>query len=529
MARGNGDRREGEEDDQSLRLRAEAPLGSLAMSQVEPASTTLAYRAVTWQDTLDRLGIEVPFALVHDVGLLFASPPGQRKLGPRCDLGSLLGGRPTARDLLEQYRSFIAELAECEAARRAPGLALPDALVAALVARVLSPLAKYRTVKRPYVVKFPQDTTIFELPERSLGALWARRERSFELDALAAVARARLGLLTIADTLDPDALELFGVLGAGDLGDPLQLTHLLAALGDLGVRDIVSFSLAIVPSVLETKAKPAASTVAAFGYAGVGRRGSIDGLVLSELAWDSDELTRRILDDEVLYYTRDQTQEDEGRIHHLLIDASASMRGERTTFARGLALATAKKLILAGEEVVFRFFDSRLYDPITVRRRGRGGASAKALPTAQVLSFRGERGRNSVRVISSLVRELVLFRKRDGRRPVVHLFTHAANDVPRPLIAALTEEASLSAVFLAPEGGELHLDYLDLLDAHWVVTNEVLTEQGARDAEAQRILGTAFGGETTGADLAARRALAGSPGSPGSAWRGRGVSGEPHD
>lgn len=489
MARGH--QREGSDDTEERR--ADAPLGSLAMSQVEPASTTLAYRAVAWHDTLDRLGIEVPFAFVHDVGLLFAAPPGQRTLGPRCDLASLLGGRSTAREFLEGYRSFIEELAECEAARRAPGLALSDTVLAALIARVLSPLAKYRTVRRPYVVQFPQDTTVFELPARTLGALWARQERSFELDALAALGRARLGLLTVADTLDPDALELFGVLGAGDLGDPQKLTYLLAALGDVGVRDIVSFSLAIVPSVLETKAKPAASTVAAFGYAGVGRRGSIDGLVLSELAWDADELTRRILDDEVLYYTRDQTSEEEGRIHHLLIDASASMRGERTTFARGLALATAKKLSLAGEEVVFRFFDSRLYDPITVRRHGRG--PARGLPTAQVLSFRGERGRNSVRVIQSLVRELVLFRKRDGRRPVVHLFTHAANDVPRPLIAALTEEASLSAVFLAPEGGELQLDYLDLLDTHWVVTNEVLAEQGARDAEAQRILGTTRVGE----------------------------------
>ena len=469
----------------SLEAALVGPLGSLAMSWITPASATLAYRAVSWQETMDRLGVELPFALIHDVGMLFATPEAQRRVGPRCDVASLLGRRPRGKELIAAYGHFINELSECETARRAPSLALPDTLVSALVARVLSPLAKHRTVRRPYAVRFPQDASLLDLSELTLGSLWSRLDREFELDTLAAVARARLGLLTVADAVDVEALELFGVLGAGDLGDPLQLTQILAALGDSATRDIVSFSLAIIPSVLETKAKPAASTVAAFGYAGVGRKGSLDGLVLSELAWEPDEFTRRVLDDEVLYYTRDQSEEDAGRVHHLLIDASASMRGERTTFARGLALATAKKLVLAGEDVVFRFFDSRLYDALPVRARG----GVKSLPTAHVLSFRGERGRNPVRVFETLVRELSLFRGRDARRPVVHLFTHAENHVPRPLVERLSREASLSAVFLDPHGGALDLDYLDLLDAHWVVTNAVLAQQGAREAEARAILG----------------------------------------
>jgi hypothetical protein len=462
------------------------PLGTLAMSWITPASATLGYRAVAWQETLDRLGVELPFAFVHDVGLLFAAPASQRHVGARCDLDSLLVAKPGARGVLAAYGALVKELSECEAAQRAPQLALPDALVAALIARVLSPLAKHRKVRRPYPVRLPKDASLLDGSELTLGSWWSRLDRAFELDALSAIAWSRLGVLTMIDTLDVDALELFGVLGAGDLGDPLELTQILAALGDVGVRDIVSFSLAIVPSVLETKAKPAASTVAAFGYAGVGRRGSLDGLVMSELAWEGDELLRRVLDDEVLYYTRDQSHEELGRVHHLLIDASASMRGERTIFARGLALATAKKLVLAGEDVVFRFFDSRLYDPLPVRARG----GVKALPTAHVLSFKGERGRNTVRVMETLARELALFRGRDGRRPVVHLFTHAANDVPRPLIAALAREASLSAVFLAPHGQEsdLSLGYVDLLDAYWVVTNEVLAQRGAREAEARAIL-----------------------------------------
>ena len=55
-------------------------------------------------------------------------------------------------------------------------------------------------------------------------------------------------------------------------------------------------------------------------------------------------------------------------------------------------------------------------------------------------------------------------------------------------LGTLAREAALSVVFLAPQGGDLSLDYADLLEAHWVVTNEMLTEQGAREAEARSIL-----------------------------------------
>ena len=144
---------------------------------------------------------------------------------------------------------------------------------------------------------------------------------------------------------------------------------LLGVLGQPEANDVVNFSLEILPSVLEAKTRPGAGTHPAFGYAGLARKGSIDSLVLSELAWDADELMRRLADDEVLYYAREQAHDEARRVHHLLIDASASMRGDRATFARGMALASAKKLLLAGEDVVLRFFDSRLYEAAGGARR----------------------------------------------------------------------------------------------------------------------------------------------------------------
>jgi hypothetical protein len=107
-------------------------------------------------------------------------------------------------------------------------------------------------------------------------------------------------------------------------------------------------------------------------------------MVLTELAWDDEELARRMVDGELLYYTREQAPDEARRLHYLLIDASASMRGDRQVFARGLAIALGKKLQLAGEEVWMRFFDSRLYDV----QRAREGQ----LPAAWLLGFKGERG-----------------------------------------------------------------------------------------------------------------------------------------
>jgi hypothetical protein len=204
-------------------------------------------------------------------------------------------------------------------------------------------------------------------------------------------------------------------------------------------------------------------------------------MVLSELAWDDAELSRRLADNELLYYAREQSRDEQRRVHILLVDASASMRGDRQTFARGMALATGKKLVLEGEEVVFRFFDSRLYEVARVRNG--------QLPTAYLLSFKGERGRNPARVFAELATELDLLRQRDARSPVVHLFTHAALYIPREMVQAVRQLAHLAGVFILPSGGKLDLDYLDLLNAHWVVDHATLTKRDARTDAAKSILG----------------------------------------
>ncbi|HTN82477.1 MAG TPA: hypothetical protein VL242_02285, partial [Sorangium sp.] len=57
------------------------PLGTLAFSQVRPLSSSLALRAIRWHQSLERLGVVLPFALVHDAGLLFSTPREQLEVG----------------------------------------------------------------------------------------------------------------------------------------------------------------------------------------------------------------------------------------------------------------------------------------------------------------------------------------------------------------------------------------------------------------------------------------------------------------
>jgi hypothetical protein len=461
------------------------PLGGLALSVVRPFSPMLVVRAIKWHKDLDRLGLVLPFFVVHDLGLLYAAPGEQVELGPRAGAPALLARLaatdPRASVKHTGYASLMKEVAESEASAKARSLRLSDDLVTVILARTLGFIGARVAIASPYPATLPLDPELARGLDAQVAELFLTMRRPFELAWLDAIVRARLHLLTLADALDIDTLRLLGMLGpASSAAGALAHVDLLAALASPSANDIVSFSLELLPSVLETRTTRAVGSQARDGYSGLGGRGSLDSMVLTELAWDPDELTRRFLDHEVLYYTREQAPEDARRLHYVLIDASASMRGEREVFARGLAIALAKKLQLAGEEVWLRFFDSRLYDV----QRARNGQ----LPVAYILGFKGERGRNPARVFAQLATEVGLVRARDHRDPVVHLITHAALHIPRPLVADMRKEAHVHGIFILPSGGRLDLDYLDLLEGHTVIDHATLQKKTARAAAATKIV-----------------------------------------
>ncbi len=456
------------------------PLGSLALSVVRPRSSTLAMRALKWHTDLTRLGVSMPLFIVHDIGMLLAAPNEQLGLGPRAGSADLLAQAPGGAQLFSQYRGLIDEIAESEAALRSHALSMSDDLVVIVIARLLGSVSARCRTEPAYLSSVPLDASLFERLDPELPRLFNSLNRQFELEALSELLRARLYVLTVVDALDLDTLQLFGMLGGDASAGAMAQVDLFRVLGSPEANDVVNFSLEILPSVLEAKVRPGVGTVAAFGYSGLSRKGSIDSMVLTELTWDESEFMRRLADDEVLYYARETTHDEAQRIHYILIDASASMRGERATFARGMAIAAAKKLLLEGEDVVFRFFDSRLYEP--------HAAHSGKLPIAYLLSFKGERGRNPARVFSELLTALELSQHRDPREPIVHVFTHAALYIPRETVDEITRRADVSAVFMLPSGGKLDLDYLDLLDAYWVVDHESLASRDDRADLARDIL-----------------------------------------
>ena len=74
---------------------------------------------------------------------------------------------------------------------------------------------------------------------------------------------------------------------------------------------------------------------------------------------------------------------------------------------------------------------------------------------------------------------------------MVHLITHAALHVPRPLVSEVRRQAHLFGVFILPSGGALDLEYLDLLEGHAVVDHATLSQKSARAAAATKIVAEA--------------------------------------
>ncbi len=411
------------------------------VSVVVPHAASQAARAAAWARALEELGARLPAFASHDLGLVLTEPLGRITLRTPTD--------PRAG----AWAALVREVAGGHIAAEARALGLSDDFVVALLGRALAPLS---------------------------GAD----------DELATVATARRRIVAALDALDLDVARLFALAGGDAEGGALAHVDLAAAMGHPDANDVASLSLEILPHVLDRRSRVATSRSPRAGYAGLSRRGSFDSMVLTELAHDDEELARRVLDDEVLHYARDEAEDPPRRLHVALIDASASMRGDRATFARATAVTVCKKLVLAGEPVVFRFFDARLHPPHPSR--------GSRLPLAYLLGFRGERGRHPGKVMRHLARELEAMASRDPREIAVHLFTHAALHVPGDAMRELTRVARVTAIFLLPSGGDLDLDYLDLLDAHFVIDHASLTSRSERAAHARSVVDAIGPGSTRG-------------------------------
>jgi hypothetical protein len=462
-------------------------LGGLVFSRVLTDNPMVMVRAAHWYNLLDGLGLGLPFFLVHDLGLLLTQPPTKLALVRRERSWKAAAAQPALKldAALERvahgYGELLADLARSELAQKASTSGLPDELLAAVIAKVLEPVQS-AVVRKGHNRKLPLTPPTYENLEPAHHVTPAAVDDA--RGVLAALVDARTRLRVSLEEVDLDTLKLLEMFkGEGGIGGDgaADLLDLYRALATPAVHDIANFSLDLLPSVLETKKASGVQTFSVDGYASIETRGNLDNVLPSELAYDDELFDRRYADSELFYYGREKQDTQRERLHYLLVDSSASMRGLRTVFARGLALALAKKMTLRGELVWLRFFDSRLYE--------RQELSSSKMKVPYLLCFRSERGRNTTRVFFELDRELQRVQREHARDVVVTVITHGRCQADVKIVEGLRSRATLSGVFVTTQSNEIQLDWLDKLHTHHVVAPDVLADKSARKGEALKILG----------------------------------------
>jgi hypothetical protein len=465
-------------------------VGGLLLSGAQVENAMQVLRAAHWRNALAKVGLPVPFWVVHDLGTLLIGEPDA--IGARQGLASV-PMPPSVREAHAAWIDTLRELVTTEVAERSRGWRLGDDLVSVVLLRVLGPIYERHLGpgRRPIGVPLPLDPEAYTQLGPRLPELFGRFDRNPDAQFLAHLARERLRLVTAFEQIDLDTLRLVGLMGAeASAASGFGLLDLLDVLGSPEANDVVNFSLDLLPSVLETKRASGQQTFSVDGYSGLARRGTIDSLMLSELAFDEDLFDQRFVENEVFYYAREKQREDERRLHYIVCDATASMRGQRSVFARGLALTLVKKLILRGEDVYFRFFDSRLYEVQHARARRRSEAG---IDVPYVLSFKGEHGRNYAKVFALLTSEVSRIARREKKTPILYILTHAECHVPLETIERLREVAQLYGIFMLPSTGKLDLEYLPRLHTVQVVDEAALDQREARADRALAIIDDAAG------------------------------------
>lgn len=464
----------------------ERELASLTFSRVITENPMVMVRAAHWHNLLDGLGLGLPFFLVHDLGLLLTQPLSQITLQRRdkslkiaIDRGNLKVD-PLIERLLQGYGELLVDLARSELCQKASTSGLQDELLAAVIAKVVEPVAT-AVVRKGHNRKLPLTVPTYEGLEP---AHFVNTSVVDEVKGiLATVVDARTRIRVCLEEVDLDTLKLLEMFkseaGVGADGSA-DLLDLYRALATPAAHDIANFSLDLLPSVLETKKSSGVQTFSVDGYASIETQGNLDNILPSELAFDDDLFDRRYADHELFYYGREKQDTQRERLHYILVDASASMRGLRTVFARGLALALAKKMTLRGESVWLRFFDSRLYE--------RQELSSSKMRIPYLLCFRSERGRNTTRVFEELDRELSRLQRETPKEVVVTFITHGRCQVDVKVVEVLRNKATLSGVFVTTQSDEIRLDWLDKLHTHHVIAPDVLGDKSARKGEALKIL-----------------------------------------
>jgi len=190
----------------SLTTEQERDVGSLGFSMVEADNPMLAVRAAQWRNSLAKVGLAVPFWVVHDIGLLLVHAPSEIRIRRALEKVTLA---PEAKAALEKWREILKEIAQTEMVERSRSWKLSDALVVVVLLRVLGPVFERHLGpgRRPTAVPLPIDPDVYTgLDNRLLALFTGAGDRRGDWSFLYHLVNEHLRLLTSIEQVDPHPL-----------------------------------------------------------------------------------------------------------------------------------------------------------------------------------------------------------------------------------------------------------------------------------------------------------------------------------
>src|SRR5262249_34932396 len=151
-----------------------------------------------------------------------------------------------------------------------------DETLAVILARVVGDiyLRWQGHARLPDATVLPTSAAAFEVPRAELVR---DHDPSWALPFIQRLCEQERTLLARLQQTELSAVRLFGLFPID--GAAADLADLFHVVGTSGAADVVDFSLQLMPSLLETKRRPAAQRFSIDGFASVERRGNVDALL----------------------------------------------------------------------------------------------------------------------------------------------------------------------------------------------------------------------------------------------------------
>jgi len=171
--------------------------------------------------------------------------------------------------------------------------------------------------------------------------------------------------------LDPDELRFIHRYGPRFSGspDPRELLDMFTLLElPPSVRMTVSQVMRLLPRVSQTAGVGSAQAYPMGGFDGLSRKGSLDSILPTELAYPEEIFMHRVLNQEALYYGREGDSEYRRELAYIVTQAGTEMMGDGEILARGLTLALAQTMRHRGCDIQQSFAGSEWTPPAPVNR-----------------------------------------------------------------------------------------------------------------------------------------------------------------